>query len=287
LSAPDDELDSELRRLFTDDRLAVRPTPDAGQRIVAGAKRRRHHRAVLASAGGMTMAAVLVAGALTIGNLHAENTAAVLAPGALSTYSTLVPGEAGFTYLPASLAPPAPAKTKTPPPRMPGGDETTPNQATRSSATPPAPGLPIVVSGPLIGPDGYGKLKLGMSVEQAATQGVVLVGPQGEKLCKTYTFSGSGVPSGGSAVVSPTAGVAEISPSARVTTPEGVGAGSLKSDVYTAYPGAIEVQPGSVSAPTRGIGRYVFGLDSGGQRVTAMGLENANKDCAGVTTAPG
>jgi hypothetical protein len=282
LSTPDDELDSELQRLFTDDRLAVQPKADAGQRIVAGAQRRRHHRAVLVSAGGVTMAAVLVAGGLTVGNLRAENTAAVLSSGSLSTHSTLVPGEAGSTYLPASVAPPAGAKTKTPPTtRVPGGDETPPKHATRSSATPPVPDTPIVVSGPLIGPDGYGKLKLGMSVEQAATQGVMLVGPQGENVCKTYTFSGSGVPSGGSAVVSPNAGVAEISPSATVTTPEGVGAGSLKSDVYSAYPDATEVRPGSVSAPTRGMGRYVFGLDSSGQRVTAMGLENANQDCAG------
>jgi hypothetical protein len=279
LSAPDDELDSELRRLFTDDRLAVRPKAHAGQRIVAGAQRRRRNRAVLASAGGVTMAAVLVAGGLTVGNLRADNPAAVLSSGSLSTHSTLGPGEAA--RLPASVPSPAAARTKAPPTtRVPGGDET-PQHATGSSATPPAPGVPVVVSGPLIGPDGYGMLKLGMSVEQAATQGVVLVGPQGKNVCKTYTFSGSGVPSGGSAVVSPNAGVAEISPSAAVTTPEGVGAGSRKSDVYSAYPGATEVQPGSVSAPTKGLGRYVFGLDSSGQRVTAMGLEKINQDCAG------
>jgi hypothetical protein len=138
-----------------------------------------------------------------------------------------------------------------------------------------------LAAGPLIGPDGYGRLKLGMTLEQAATQGVVLNGPQGGNACKTYTFSGTGVPSGGSALISPNAGVAEISPAASVTTPEGVGPGSMKSDIYSAYPVATEPKPGSVSAPASGAGTYVFGLDSSGQRVTALGLENPKQDCAG------
>jgi hypothetical protein len=71
LSALDDELDAELRRLFGDERLAVQPKSDAPQAIVAAAQRIRRRRAVLTAACGVTVAAVLVAGAVTFGPFRA------------------------------------------------------------------------------------------------------------------------------------------------------------------------------------------------------------------------
>jgi hypothetical protein len=282
VSAPDDEFEAELRRLFEDDRLAVQPKADAGQMIVAGAQRRRRRRAALTSAGGVTMAAVLIAGGLTFGNLRAGNNAASLSSDTLYTQSAPASDKGSSSYLHASVVPPAATGTTTAPPTLAlgGGVDAPPTRMTKPSMSSTTGGM-AVAAGPLIGPDGYGRLKLGMTVEQAATQGVVLASPQGATACKTYTFSGTGVPSEGSALISPNAGVAEISPAATVTTPEGVGPGSMKSDIYSAYPVASEAQPGRVSAPASGTGTYVFGLDSSGQRVTALGLENPKQDCAG------
>jgi hypothetical protein len=280
VSGPDDGLDAELRRLFEDERLAVQPKADAGQMIVAGAQRRRRRRAALTSAGGVTMAAVLIAGGLTFGNPRAGNNAASLSSDALYTQS---PDKGSSSHPHASVVPPAATNTTMVPPTLAlgGGVSASPTRMTKPTSMSSTSGAMAVAAGPLIGPDGYGRLKLGMTVEQAATQGVVLAGPQGGNACKTYTFSGTGVPSGGSALISPNAGVAEISPAASVTTPEGVGRGSMKSDIYSAYPVASEAKPGSVSAPASGTGTYVFGLDSSGQRVAALGLENPKQDCAG------
>ncbi|MFD2397755.1 hypothetical protein ACFSVJ_14720 [Prauserella oleivorans] len=41
----DDAVGAELRRLFGDERLDVRPAPDADRAIVSGARRRRRRRA--------------------------------------------------------------------------------------------------------------------------------------------------------------------------------------------------------------------------------------------------
>ncbi|MBN6035437.1 hypothetical protein [Amycolatopsis sp. 195334CR] len=281
MSADDDELAGELRRLFDDERLGLRPAPDAGQLIVAGAKRRRVRRRRMSVAGGALGVVALVAGgfALTGGGFRHETPPPVAQPPGpnpslqIGPSATMIPVPAPTSPPPGSAPPPQP-----PPNPHPGHASMPPPTATASdapAATPKA-GPPV----PVIGPGGYGKLRLNTTMEQASSAGINFTPENSGGVdggCTSYFFSGTGVPSGGSVVVSPNRGVVYINPSVPATTPEGVGAGTTRDQLQKTYPEATTGPNGDVVPIGNG---YRYRLVVGETAVVEhVYLDDSYQDC--------
>lgn len=277
-----DELDSELRRLFADDRLGVQPAADARQAIVAGAQRVRRRRAVLTSATGVTLAVMMVGGAVTVDSLHARHQLVDVASGPLQTTSS---DSAHPTAL-ASTAPGTPDDPSAqftvvaPAPPVPTQSAPSKRNDLPPSKAPQTAGRVAAASGPELGADGYGNLKLGMTAEQAAAQGVTLTKTGGTDTCASFDITGSGVPSTASVAISADNGLVVIAPDAPVHTPEGIGQGSTEDDVFVAYPGASDDPVTGLSAPAGDTSTYSFSVNDSRQ-VENVNLTSDNQDCAG------
>jgi hypothetical protein len=290
LSSRDDELDAELRRLFADERLGLRPAAGAPQAIVAGARRIRRRRTVLTSAGGVTMTVLVVAGVMTVSGLHphaktvvAGGSVTPAASGAVVPTFTLVP--------PPDTSPTAPGATRAPgvtlvPPPVESRAQTlpppssNPGQTSSDGASADTTQAFSTTEGPQLDADGYGNLKLGMTEAEAQAQGVVLTKTGGTDVCSSYDVSGSGVPSPGAIAISVNKGLVVIAPSAPVHTPEGIGQGASKSDVYATYTDASENQTTGLSASASPVSTYRFSLDDS-ELVENVNLNSTDQDCAG------
>ncbi|GLZ32593.1 hypothetical protein Lesp02_47810 [Lentzea sp. NBRC 105346] len=133
--------------------------------------------------------------------------------------------------------------------------------------------VPEVIGGPV----GYGKLKLGMSQQEAQATGV-LVEPSDGAACPA--FASQSVPSDKAAVViSPKAGVSRITLPGFAKTSTGVGAGSSASDVKAKYPNAVQ-QEKKITVAMQGqlSWRFVFLFDNA-QKVSVVRMELTTSDC--------
>jgi hypothetical protein len=273
------ELDAELSRLFGDDRLAVHARPGAERAIVAGAGRIRRRRTVATSAGGALTAVILIGSGVVFGGALAGHS---IRPADDSTLQLGSPRVAGpqLPVRPDGQVPPPRERTTTAPPAAQVPTSESPTSPPAVTATATAPETVRRAAGTLIGPDGYGKLRLGMTMSQVQAAGVTL-SPSGDGDCKPYDFAGDGVPGAGSVVISPRVGVALITADSPATSPEGIGAGSAPADVFAAYPRARQGASTVVYAPAGSSGTYRFQLDPSGSRVVDVGLENVRQDCHG------
>jgi hypothetical protein len=291
LSSPDDELDAELRRLFGDERLGLQPRAGAPEAIVAGARRIRRRRTVLTSAGGVTMTVLVVAGVMTASGLH-PHAKTVVAGADVTPAATDLAGPT-FTLVP----PPDTSSTTAGASRAPGVTLVPPTVESQARTLPPPPSAKApqtssdgvstdvpppfsTMEGPQLDSDGYGNLKLGMTEAEAESQGVVLTRTGGTEACSSYDVSGSGVPSPGAIAISINKGLVVIAPSAPVHTPEGIGPGASKSDVYATYVDATENQTTGLSASASPVSTYRFSLDDS-ETVENVNLNSSDQDCAG------
>ncbi|MCU1685557.1 MAG: hypothetical protein JWQ81_6296 [Amycolatopsis sp.] len=283
-SFDDDELDGELRRLFTDDRLGVQPEAGTKQAIVAGAQRLRRRRAILTSATGVTLAVMMVGGVVTVGSLRGHHQTVDVASQPLETTSA-----DGVHPTALSTVPPAPSDPSTQftvvEPVIPQSPTPTPPPSRRNDMPPVTnpkvagkPTMPKYV-GPELNAAGYGNLKLGMTAAQAAAQGVTLTQTGSTASCSSFDIAGSGVPSTGSIAISAANGLVAIAPDAPVHTPEGIGQGSSEDDVFTAYPGATDGGTGGLTAPAGVTSTYSFSVNNS-QQVENVNLSSDNQDCA-------
>ncbi|SFW51763.1 hypothetical protein [Amycolatopsis australiensis] len=274
MNISEDELEQRLRALFADERLDLPPPPNAGAVIVAGARRRRRRRQGVLAAAGVAAAVVAVSGGLTLLNLHTEDGTAVMSAGGSSLSvkppenltagrqpQPSIPEPTGTHDIEASV--PAPTPT---------------SRASRPPSERPSSKPPTVLSGPQLGPDGFGALKLGMTETQIAAQGVTLSDPQASASCTVYKAQGGGVPSSATVVVSKAAGLTVVTPEQAAHTAEGIGAGATKEQVLAAYPAAKD-ETGGVVAPVTSAAAYHFRLDGSG--VVQISLASVNQDCAG------
>jgi hypothetical protein len=288
LSALDDELDKELRRLFGDERLTVRPKTDAPEAIVAGARRIRRRRSAMMSASGALVAVVLVGGSLTFGPFHSQDNVAAMNTAALKTGA--VPQIVVGSALPAPTTESPPPGGETPPPTSAPGSPPSSGKPTSSSNVPAKPTPTtgkrepqFITTGGLLSPAGYGNLKLDAYLKSAPPADVVLTESATSTACGGYNFSGDGVPGPGFVAVTPEnpnggGGYAVmIVPSGVVHTPEGIGKGSTKDDVKQKYVGAGENESGFY-APASATSIYQFALDSANV-VQAIRLVKTNSDC--------
>ncbi|GAB3500274.1 hypothetical protein [Amycolatopsis cihanbeyliensis] len=277
MSSTDEELDEELRRLFADERLGLRPRADAEQAILAGARRVRRRRVLLTSGGGTLAVALLATGTLLLGGESPTRNAA--APATTDESTSLAIEE--------PAPPPAPTVTST---AARTSEETTGGQRSRSSS-PPAETPPAAtgasprfegstVAGTVLGPDGYGVFKLGMSTGEAEATGRLGESVRAEaEGCTLYGFTDEGR-AASRLRISASSGLVGLYPGGPVRTPEGIGEGSTLAEVRDTYP-ALSGDQGSYSAPAGEGAVYRIGVDPDKRVVSRLALEAQPQPCAG------
>ncbi|WP_020668946.1 hypothetical protein [Amycolatopsis nigrescens] len=269
----DDDLDTELRRLFGDDRLGMHPRAGADQAIVAGARRIRRRRKVVTASGGALGVAILVAGGLVLGGYRPGQPLPPVAEPA-------APVVDGTTITPP---PPAPPPVAQPPVEAPS-----PTQAPAHTPAPPTSGTTAtdtkvvptfkvpVMAGPALGPDGYKTLRLGMSYEQAKATGALDDGTPPAAECQSYRLK-EGANEISMVTISPNKGVV-LFEAARAHSPAGIAVGSPETALKQAYPSWND-GPNGGFVPTGDQGGYRFAVDNGA--VSYFSLEGNGQDCSG------
>ncbi|REE95944.1 hypothetical protein [Thermomonospora umbrina] len=161
-------------------------------------------------------------------------------------------------------------------PRTPGASATPGGSGDRPSDGTASPGGPVH-----LGPDGYGALKLGMTLDQAEATGLITVKlkPPKDHGCGTFDLKTHPRPAstaGGN--LSAGLGVASIFAVADMRTPEGITLGSSLAQVQNAYP---RLQNGPNLSFTKVPGNpaavYTFLIADG--RVKELVLDLATQDC--------
>jgi hypothetical protein len=260
MSAEDDELAGRLRQLFTDDtRLDLPSRPDAGQAVVAGARRRRRRRTVAATAGGALATVVLVAGSLALAGLR---------PGA---HQTTLPAAGRPALAPSVSLPPSPMTAVLSQTPAPGAALPAPT-AEPQNGRPTAPGMSAsprdaLSTGSIVGPLGYGRLRLGMSLSEAEATGMLADTGEPSSGCATYPpREGSAVVSG--VVVSRTQGIVRFEVNGG-RTPERMGIGSTLDQLRSSYRDLTRSPSSSDYTVSAGSGAaYVFAVDDSGTVVS-------------------
>ncbi|GAA3024028.1 hypothetical protein [Actinokineospora globicatena] len=191
------------------------------------------------------------------------------APSPSTTTSTLAPAAAPATEAAAPTT--TASATNAPAVDAPQDAKAAPKAAAQKKPTPNGKQV--------IGPDGYGSLKLGMSTEQAIATGMILASPPGDPFEDCVMHAAPGQAEGHFMVgISPEHGVALIFPRDDARTPEGIGVGSTKDEVKRAYP-KLEDGPGGsgVDVPGYPNNHYVFNITKG--KVVGISLSNQYEFC--------
>lgn len=256
-----DDLDTELRRLFGDERLDVRPSEDAPTRIVAGARRVRRRRAALTASGGALTIVALVSAGLVLGQLRSTQTdtaAPVLQPTLSATLSSVpdspiplnpAPGSSSPGEISGSTAQTSAPQTST---RQSPPSSAPPSSSTRSQRAP-------LMSGSVLGPTGYSKLVLGMSFADAKKTGLLADAGTASTGCADYTLA-EGAAGIHDVTISDARGIVSFEASG-ARTPQRIGVGSTRDELEAAYPGASRTGD-EYSAPAgSGDGSYLFQVD--------------------------
>jgi hypothetical protein len=264
----DDDLDVELRRLFSDDRLDVHATPDATDAVLRGAGRRRRRRSAMTTAFAMV---VLVGAGIGLVQLRppSDDTASELMP--TSTSSSSTPPPSVSTVISTVIV------TVDPPPNSGGSD---PGKTSTGTPTRPRTSTPPVT--PESQPGKYGSLALGMSEADALKSGS-LVEPGSsadpENKCKAYATKS--VPDANAVIISPAVGIVRITLPNYAKTQKNVGAGSTAAEVKTAYPSAT--QSGSnLTVPMTAAPKWTYVFETDGATVTTVLMRLDANDCPAV-----
>lgn len=269
-------LEDELQRLFSDDRLELPVRPEAEAVLARGIGRRRRRRAAAAVAAGAMSLAVVVGGSFALSGARSANDTLPATRLPVTTVEVTT-GEPAPPSSSSSTTPPSPPPSSTS--SAPTSSSKKPSGSTRSSGKTSggtsAPALPPSTS-KVIGPTGWGRLRLGMSEADAIATGEfdLSEGVSGSP-CHRYWLAGHGGP----VDISPTYGVARIPAKSGVRTPEGIGAGSTDDEVLAAYPDATTANY-VITAPVPGNAKavYVFNT-SPSKQVSSLTLELATSDC--------
>lgn len=276
----EDELDEGLRRLFADDRLAIQPTPDAHRFIVAGAKRVRRRRDIALVGGGSLAAVLVLVGGMLVASPRFEGDQQAAAPHL--TTSSPPAEEATSPSIPsptkekASQASPVPDSPDTSGQTRSNKEPTKQTSREETEAAEPETLETPMAAGYPLGPDGYGKLKLGMSFEQARETGMLAdpdaPPPQG---CTGYQLA-EGQDFVYEVTISERDGLSVITATG-ARTPEGIGVGSSAEEVETAYPNHTKDESGYLVDTGSG-GMYRLAITEG-SAVEAFLLVRQEQDC--------
>ncbi|MEV4311376.1 hypothetical protein [Actinocrispum sp. NPDC049592] len=269
-----DDLEEELTRLFQDRRLDVQVAADAEKTVVAGARRVRRNRIALVSAAGVVAAAVLATGTIVLTHGPSKSNQVADAP-TLSVTSTSTdttsPGTTPQVQTPsAATTPPASGRANAP---------TVMTSPRGPAASTSKPAVVPAVTATVLGPNGYGPFRLGMTAEQVVATGQVNqpAAPVPAGQCVTYTIGGQ---PGSRIVVSPRSGVVLIDPSIKVHTPEDVGEGTNIEIALSHYRDFdAQKSPSVVAVPGRTSAWYSISYDMDTSKVTGIILLGSQTEC--------
>ncbi|UUV28329.1 hypothetical protein NQK81_26390 [Amycolatopsis roodepoortensis] len=277
MNMSEEDVQRKLRDLFSDERLGVGPTLNP-ETIVAGARRRRRRRQLMQTTSGMAAAVVLLGGGLTVFTIHDRDNGAAFPGGDQLTIgaasSSLAQPAPGSSAPPVSsqAAPPNPTSGQ---PQSTSHDEPAPPPKSTASTKPPTQRK--VTTGALLTPAGFGKLRLGMSEEEAEAA----VGPLRAKdyraSCVYGYVEGTAVPGPASVSLTEADGITVINPSGTVHTPEGIGVGSTESDILAAYPGSTK-DGSAYFAPAGAGSAYRIALADDGSAIGIL-LTRVDQSC--------
>lgn len=266
------DLDDDLRKLFSDDRLDVHSAPVSTEDVLRGADRRRRRRTAMAG----TFALVTLVGAgIGLSRLGAPSPDSTV--GALLTTSTSAPTT---STPPPSVSTVISTETVTvgQSPNSTGNTgKPNPGGTSRSNSTPSSsPPTPEAQAGK------YGALALGMPEADALATGLLIepsspADPDGR--CKAYATKS--VPNADAVVVSPAKGIVRITMPSYAKTPKGVGTGSSVADVKAAYKNSTQ-SGSSVLAPMSATPPWTYVFETDGATVTTVFLRLNANDCASV-----
>ncbi len=250
-----------------DDQLDVPVRPDAEQTIVAGARRLRRRRlaAVTATGAAAVVAVVAIGVALSLPNQEA------MPPADVPTTTTTTPTEPS---VPETVPTPP---TDTAPPAAPPMEGDSPTTGHNPPGDAPAPTEPEV-NGELLGPDGFGALRLGMDVESAMATGMVGDGAAPGTGCVARPLLVDGQASG--EVYFGDKGLQIIAPGVPVRMVDGVSVGWTTAEFVARYPdeqGAAENGTAYLAVPGNPDATYrvVFADD----RISRIQLRMADQIC--------
>ncbi|WP_299955037.1 hypothetical protein [uncultured Modestobacter sp.] len=269
--------DLDLRTaLHRDADLVGEPAPDLLDQLRR--RRQQQHRQRI-GVGGALLAVVVIAAGIPLGGALLGGAEGGLATDPTPTVSTEAPSPSPELPSPSPSPSPEPSPEPTPPSPEPVTPVPVPAPVTPSTeAEVPAGGAAAVV----LGPEGLGSLRLGMSREQAETTG--LVEPfRDEYPGETCSWRAAlaGAPAGEALVLhSENLGVATIDAYPGVRTPEGVGIGSSLAAVQDAYPSFQlhgEFGRGQVGVP--GSDRAVYRIAFVDGAVAELTLQYFDQDC--------
>jgi hypothetical protein len=270
-----DELENELTRLFQDDRLDMRVADGAEQTIVRGARRVRRRRIALTTTAGVLAVAVVVGGGVVVAGLGGDGPTEAAHDGAqITVTSSTTP-----TSVPSQQPPPVePTGDQTAKPPQSGGPGNTPPPPRATTTTPPRTTAGLPVSSTVLGPDGYSKIKLGMTYDQAVATGMLASkgDPPGDAGCVGPLSTNNKV----MVAISKASGVVGIfAQTTDVSTPDGIRLGSTLAQVNAAYPKATQDAKGDWIVPTTGRARFQIGVSASMQAVTELSVSLNVQDC--------
>lgn len=263
-------LDDELRELFTSDRLDVPVRADAEELIVSGARRLRRRRVVAATASGALAVVVVIAAGIALAGgdpdaMPPATTNPSTPAAATSDEITTLPSTSAAAGPPLSIATTTPTTT-----------QQSPTKTTRTSEPGP-PDLNLQV----IGPTGFGDVKLGQSVDDAIATGQVgnPAGTTGTG-CSVYQLLSDDRMVG---YIYTTSSVQAIV-AEPVETAEGVGSGWTVEQVKEVYPdldeqAAVDGGTVTVQVPGYSAANYLLRFSEGKVTAGIINLEHAGQDC--------
>ncbi|GLY48131.1 hypothetical protein [Lentzea sp. NBRC 102530] len=268
-----DDLDDELRKLFSDDRLDVHSTPISTESVVAGATRRRHRRTAVAGAFALVALVGAGTGVLQVSRMGQDDSIGALLTTSSSVATTTPPPVSVSTFTSTATV-----TVNAPTGSGPSGEET----KSSGTNTPKSNGTSSPPATPEAQPGRYGTLALGMSEADAvATGSLVGAGTPADpdNKCKNYATKSNSVDD--AVVISPERGIVRITLPEYAKTPKNVGKGSKVTEVKTAYANAVQTEvKTTVKMAASPPWSYVF--ESNGDTVTRVLMRLDANDCATV-----
>lgn len=269
----DDDLDDELRRLFSDDRLDVHATPDATDAVLRGADRRRRRRSAVTTAVAVV---VLVGAGIGLTQLPSSTNSPAddLLPTSMPTTSSNPPAPSISTITRTTVVtvdpPPPNSNTGNPGTGNPTAGSTTKARTT----TPPAP--------PPSEPGRFGKLALAMSQADAlATGSLVEPSSPADPEGRCVAYATTSVPDSNAVIISPARGIVRITLPGYAKTQKGISAGSKVADVKAAYPTATQ-SGNELRVEMAATPKWAYVFETDGAAVTAVRMRLSANDCSAV-----
>lgn len=264
-----DELESSLRSLFDDERLAVRPAPGATAGVVAGARRVRRRRQIATAASGAGVAAAAVIAGVLIVMPASGSGNNVAAPPPTQTLDSATSVSKPTTKPSKPKQPSASDQIET----SGGGDPRTKPMTQPPSEPPPEDvTVPFYLGSP-IGPSGWDQLTLGMSFEDAKATGFLAADAAPPSGCTAYSLA-AGSEDVQTVVISES-GLGRFIAS-NGATPEGMASGATLEELQEAYPSGTS-DGSTFRADSGGGGTYEFPMS--GDPAVASGFSLTNGLC--------